>query len=99
MNSLLQKSKMAVVALLFAALITQSGCGRAGFLAARILVTAAVVATVLAVHDSHYHSHHCGHEYVIVEERPVYRYEGRWEYYDDHEGQWYQYEELPHHHR
>ena len=101
-RSLLKKSKFLVIGALFVVLVTQSGCGRMGMVAARVLVTAAVVATVLAVHDAHYHHHHCGHEYVIVDERDVYHYQGRWEYYDSHQDQWYEYRDFEprrHHHR
>ncbi len=86
--------------ILVAALLTQPACGRhgGGLFAARlftaILMTAAV-ATVLALHDAHTHNYSCGHEYVIVEERPVYHYQGRWEYYDPGSGQWYQYDRRP----
>lgn len=90
-----KKLTLTITAVVLAASLTSGGCGRGGFLLARTLVTVAAVATVLAWHDAHYHHHHCGHEYVYVEERPVYRYQGRWEYYDPDSGRWYMYEELP----
>ena len=84
-----------VAALLSLALATSSGCGRMGGVVVRAMVATAVVATVLAAHDAHYHHHHCGHHFVIVEDREVYEYEGRWEYYDPYDGQWYAYDEPP----
>ena len=86
---------MAVAALLITLTLTTSGCGRMGYLAMRTAITVATVATIVHWHDSHFHHHHCGHEYVYVEDRPVYHYQGRWEYYDQESGHWYQYEELP----
>ena len=86
----------AIAAALITMVIAQSAsCNRytAG-LAFRALVTTAVVATVLASHDAHRHHHHCGHRFVVVEERPVYRYQGRWEYYDEERQRWYYYEHL-----
>ena len=91
----IRHKKMVLIVLLLGFTATQSGCGRLGYHAVRTLVTVAAVATVLAWHDSHFHSHHCGHEYVYVEERPVYHYQGRWEYYDAHNGPWYYYNERP----
>ncbi len=75
--------------------LTQIGCGPRGFAAFRTVAAFAAIATVLAVHDAHFHSHHCGHEYVYVDERPVYHYEDRWEYYDSESGHWYYYEGRP----
>lgn len=83
---------MMIGAFSFTAVSTGTSCNRymAGFMVQAIVATA-VVATVLAAHDAHFHSHHCGHSYVIVEERPVYHYEERWEYYDEESGRWYYY--------
>lgn len=65
----------------------------AQFMAGAVIVGAAVA--VVAHHDAHYHHRHCGHHYVVVEDREVYEYEGRWEYYDESTGEWYYYEEPP----
>jgi hypothetical protein len=59
--------------------------------AATIAAYVAVTAAVLSWHDHHHHSYHCGHRYVVYESRPVYHYEGRWEYYDPHARTWYYY--------
>ncbi len=75
--------------------LAQMGCSPRGFAAFRTFAAFATVATILAAHDAHFHSHHCGHEYVYVDERPVYHYEGRWEYYDAQSGHWYYYEGQP----
>ena len=88
--------RIGLATLLITLVLAQSGCGRGGLHALRAIRTIAIVATILAVHDAHFHSHHCGHEYMLVEERPVYHYNGHWEYYDDHDGNWYYYNEPPH---
>ncbi|MFT7579031.1 MAG: hypothetical protein ACI9MR_000693 [Myxococcota bacterium] len=77
----------------------QASCNRLGWqLAADIIGSVAQVAiavAVLASHDAHYHGHSCGHRYIYVEDRPVYEYEGRWEYYDEYDDRWYYYETYP----
>ncbi len=91
----MKKLRIAVIAALFAFMVVNTGCTRLGArILARTIVTAAVVATVLAYHDAHYHHHHCGHRMVIVERREVYHYQDRWEYYDADGGRWYYYEDL-----
>jgi len=84
-----------VPALLLALAQAPGACSprMAQFMAGALIVGAAVA--VVAHHDAHFHHHHCGHEYVIVEDREVYEYQGRWEYYDDSTGQWYYYEDEP----
>jgi hypothetical protein len=91
----LKLARRLVLVLLVAGLMSQVGCGRLGYHALRTIVTVAAVATVLSWHDAHHHHVHCGHEVVYVEERPVYNYEGRWEYYDPDSGTWYHYTERP----
>ena len=87
---------MHMAALIVVLSLSQVSCGHGGFAAMRAVTAVAMVATVLAVHDAHHHSHHCGHEYTYVEDRPVYYYEGRWEYYDNESGHWYYYDDTPH---
>ena len=85
-----------VVAALIATLLGSSaGCHPqfARVIAASLIAVAAVA--VLAHHDDHFHHHHCGHTYVVVEEREVYHYQDRWEYYDEGTGEWYYYDEPP----
>lgn len=65
----------------------------AQFMAGALIVGATVA--IIAHHDAHHHSPYCGHEYVVVEDREVYQYQGRWEYYDDETGEWYYYTEDP----
>jgi hypothetical protein len=62
-------------------------------LAAAAIITAAIVGTahILAHHDAHFHSEHCGHHRRWHEGRYVYHYGGHWEYYDPHAGRWYYY--------
>jgi hypothetical protein len=90
-----KKLRIGIATLLISLVLAQSGCGRAGLHALRAISTIAAVATILAVHDAHFHSHHCGHQYMMVEERPVYHYQGRWEYYDEHDANWYYYNGSP----
>ena len=78
-----------------ALVILAQGCRPMAYFATRAIITAAVVAGVLATHDAHYHDHHCGHDYVYLDQREVYHYEDRWEYYDPHDGHWYHYENPP----
>jgi len=56
-----------------------------GALAQTALVGAAVVGTaaIIADHDAHFHHAHCGHYYQVYDGRPVYYYNGGWEYYDN----------------
>lgn len=72
-----------------------SGCNRYGWElfrgAAEIAAYVAVTAMVLSWHDHHHHSYSCGHRYVVYESRPVYQYDGRWEYYDERADRWYYY--------
>lgn len=89
----LKKLTLLLAALLV--VLTSVRCGRGGFMLAQAAITMAAVATVIAVHDAHYHDYYCGHRYVVVEDRPVYYYQDRWEYYDAPSGRWYMYEELP----
>ena len=74
---------------------TQPGCTREGWqlmgALAEVAIYVAVTAVVIAHHDAHYHNHYCGHRWVVYEERPVYYYEGRWEYYDHYQDTWYYY--------
>jgi hypothetical protein len=74
---------------------TASGCGRTGWelfgRAVEAVAYVAVTAMVLAAHDHHHHSAYCGHTYVVYEQRPVYYYGGRWEYYDAGADTWYYY--------
>jgi len=83
------------LALVLAFALGGTGCNRYGWElfrgVAEIAAYVAVTALVLSVHDHHYHHYHCGHRYVVYEARPVYYYEGRWEYYDDRAGTWYYY--------
>ncbi len=90
----MKKLKMAVLAALMVMMLFNSGCRVGAHILARTIVTAAVVAVVLAHHDAHYHDHHCGHRMIIVEDREVYQYQDRWEYYDSRHGEWYYYEDL-----
>jgi len=93
----MKRMKLIVAALLLTVFIGGSGCNRYGWQVlgtiAEVAAYVAVTAVVLAAHDAHYHNHHCGHRYVVYEDRPVYYYEGRWEYYDPYEGTWYVYPE------
>ncbi len=85
----------AVACLLAVGLALQPGCGhRLALGVARVVAVGVAAAAVLAGHDAHMHSHVCGHEYVIIEDREVYHYQGRWEYYDPDTGEWYEYEEV-----
>jgi hypothetical protein len=90
------------VAALVAALLGTSGClvsprgaQAVGSVAAAALWTAAVVGTVtvLAYHDAHFHHDQCGHYRRWHEDRWVYYYGGRWEYYDQTSATWYVYAE------
>ena len=94
------RPRVAPAGLRIAAMLPNAGCGRPGL---AVLQTIAVVglaaAVVLAVHDAHMHSYRCGHETIIVDDRPVYYYQDRWEYYDAERGQWYYYREDPRRHR
>lgn len=77
-------------------LMSSAGCSpsMARFAAAAFVGTAAAV-MILAAHDAHYHDAYCGHQVVVVEDRPVYYYQGHWEYYDPDTGEWYVYREPP----
>ena len=92
----MNRYRLTTVALLATLTIGSQGCtrGMAQFAFGALVVTAAVV-TVMAIHDAHMHSAHCGHQYVIVEDHPVYSYGGHWEYYDEDTGRWYRYREPP----
>ena len=80
---------------LVAVLAVSSACTPGMFrLAATAAITTALVAAVIHSHDDHYHHSRCGHDSVIVDGREVYQYQGRWEYYDSYDGQWYVYEDL-----
>lgn len=89
----------ALVPLLLLALIAgplgQTACSprMAQFMAGAFIVGTAVA--IMAHHDSHHHYRGCGHEYVVIEDRDVYQYQGQWEYYDDYDGRWYYYQEDP----
>ena len=94
------KSKRFLKPLVAATLVLTLMGGSAGchprfarLIAAGLIAVAAVA--VVAHHDAHFHDRYCGHSYVVVEDRDVYEYEGRWEYYDEGSGQWYYYEEPP----
>ncbi|MBL8786161.1 MAG: hypothetical protein JNJ59_14780 [Deltaproteobacteria bacterium] len=102
MAALTSRSRSLTLGLVLAVLpltLTTQGCNRYGWEifrgAVEVAAYVAVTAMVLAAHDAHYHSYHCGHHYVVVENRPVYEYQGRWEYYDPHEDTWYYYPEGP----
>lgn len=65
---------------------------------ARAVAGAAIFMTAVAViahHDAHWHSHHCGHPVMYVDGRDAYWYQGHWEYYDEATGRWYRYTEAP----
>ena len=65
---------------------------------ARFMAGALIIGTAVAViahHDAHRHYPGCGHEYIVIEDREVYQYQGRWEYYDEQTGEWYYYVEDP----
>lgn len=72
-----------------------AGCNRYGWElfrgVAELATYVAVTAMVLSWHDHHHHHHGCGHQFVVYESRPVYHYDGRWEYYDDRAETWYYY--------
>lgn len=92
----MSRTRNVVIALaLSTGLATSSGCNRYGLEILRgvVEITAAVAVTALALaaHDAHYHHAHCGHHYVVHESRPVYQYQGRWEYYDPWDDTWYYY--------
>ncbi len=61
--------------------------------AVNVAVNVAIIGVVTAMveHDSHYHSHSCGHRYTVHDGRDVYEYNGHWEYYDAETGGWYYY--------
>jgi hypothetical protein len=75
--------------------IPAAGCGRTGWelfgTLAEVAAYVAVEALIHARHDAHFHHRHCGHRYVFHDDRAVYEYEGRWEFYDDTSGTWYYY--------
>ena len=87
--------RLALALALVAVVGAGTGCNRYGWELfrgfAEVAAYVAVTAMVLSVHDHHYHHYHCGHRYVVHEHRPVYYYEGRWEYYDDRADTWYYY--------
>jgi hypothetical protein len=92
----MSRTRNVIIALaLTTSLATSSGCNRYGLEILRgvVEIAAAVAwtALVLAAHDAHYHHAHCGHQYVVYESRPVYQYQGRWEYYDPWNETWYYY--------
>lgn len=91
----MKRTKLLIAALLITLFAGSAGCNRYGWqlfgAVAEAAVYVAVTALVLSTHDAHYHSHHCGHHYVVYEERPVYHYQGRWEYYDPYAETWYYY--------
>ncbi|MCA9519666.1 MAG: hypothetical protein KC609_01780 [Myxococcales bacterium] len=60
-----------------------------GFVAGMVVLGTAMA--ILAEHDAHFHSHHCGHRHVIYEGRDVYYYNDHWEYYDPNARRWYFY--------
>lgn len=74
-------------------LVSTSSCTPRGALTglrvAAAVAEVAVVASILAHHDAHYHHMHCGHRYRYYDGRYNYWYGGHWEYYDD--GVWYAY--------
>lgn len=92
------KLRLAFLALLLTLTVSQPACNRYGWEMAghfaEAVITVAAVATVLAFHDAHYHSPHCGHRHRHHEGRRVYEYQGRWEYYDEYSGRWYAYDDL-----
>lgn len=94
-----KKIRLLVLALVVTLSASTAACNRYGWAlfgdVVETALTAAVVVAVLAHHDRHFHSAHCGHRYVVVESRPVYDYDGRWEYYDDYDGRWYYYPDGP----
>ena len=91
----MKRTRLLIAALLISSFVGSAGCNRYGWqmLGSLVEVAAyvAVTALVLASHDAHYHSYHCGHRYVVYEDHPVYDYGGRWEYYDAYEDTWYYY--------
>ncbi|MCC6620196.1 MAG: hypothetical protein IT385_03015 [Deltaproteobacteria bacterium] len=91
----MKRIKLVVAALLIASFMGSAGCNRHGWYIFGELVEVAayvaITAAVLAAHDAHYHHYHCGHHWVVYEERPVYHYQGRWEYYDPYARTWYYY--------
>lgn len=91
----MKRIKLVVAALLITTFLGSSACNRYGWqvLGGLVEVAAyvAVTALVLAAHDGHYHHHHCGHRWVAYEDRPVYYYQDRWEYYDPYSRTWYYY--------
>ncbi len=73
---------------------TQAGCGRTGwevFGAFAEVALYVAVEAALHAHDHHLHHSHCGHRYIYYQDRAVYEYEGRWEYYDYDNDTWYYY--------
>jgi len=92
-----RNTRTAVITITLVALLALSStaCTPGMFrLVATAAITTAVVAAVIHSHDDHYHHSRCGHEYVFVDGREVYQYQGRWEYYDPSDGQWYVYDDL-----
>jgi hypothetical protein len=90
------RPRLLLTSALVAIALMGQGCSPqfARLAAGAFIVTAAAV-TVMAIHDAHMHSRHCGHHYVVVEQEPVYYYEGRWEFYDEESGRWYRYRDAP----
>ena len=90
------RGRIVIISAAIVAVLSMSiACSPAMFrIVATAAITTAVAAAVIHSHDDHYHHSRCGHEYVIVDGREVYQYQGRWEYYDPYDGQWYFYEDL-----
>ncbi|MCA9514013.1 MAG: hypothetical protein KC635_03640 [Myxococcales bacterium] len=94
-----KKIRLLVLALVVSLFASTTACNRYGWQlfgdVVETAVAAAIVVAVLSHHDHHYHSYRCGHRYVMVESRPVYYYDGHWEYYDSYSGRWYYYPDGP----
>lgn len=82
-------SLMLVVTLGFGAMLPGCGPRTASFIAGMIVLGAALA--IMAEHDAHFHSRHCGHRHVVYEGRDVYYYNGHWEYYEPNTRRWYFY--------
>ncbi len=92
------KRRWTTLILALALTLGATGCSSSALraVAGAALVGAAVAHTVAAVHvirhhDAHHHHGRCGHRRRRYQGRYVYRYEGRWEYYDGSSGRWYRY--------
>jgi hypothetical protein len=64
-----------------------------GAVAAATLWSAAVIGTVVVLedHDAHRHGAACGHYRRWHDDRWIYKYDDRWEYYDAPTARWYVY--------